>query len=361
MSAWELEAQKKRLAAIAFLEKNGESVSTGKSGNVLVKQKETHTDNTLALLLNRKASNTKAEDDKKREQEAKLAVIKQQEDARRAKYVEEVAKSLPPNWETVVDNATKKCYYWNHITNETKWERPVAGEESSSSSSSTDMGGNSSGSSSSSSSSSSSTTAAISIHDTTATTTAELPADWEEKIHPATAQTYYIHKITGEKSFAFPGSELAIAAANRPKSSLLSMLGKRTASGPVASGPQMNKATKPRQIDPLDPGGSRNDKGRIGTMADSTATGPLWQQRPYPAPGTVLRTQPPGGSGGGGGYGPGRGGTSFHSGGRGGNSGGGGRGFGGRSSQGRGSSSGGGGQYGRAAKPAGVTGHYGPT
>ena len=120
------------------------------------------------------------------------------------------------------------------------------------------------------------------------------------------------------------------------------------------------QTTKQRQIDPLDPGGSgsHRDKGRIGTMADSTATGPLWQQRPYPAPGAILR-------GGGGPSGGGRGGSSFQSGGRGGGRGGGGgggeRGFGGRSSQGRGSSSGGGGQYGRAAKPAGVSGHYGPT
>lgn len=26
-------------------------------------------------------------------------------------------------------------------------------------------------------------------------------------------------------------------------------------------------------------------------MADSTASGPLWQQRPYPAPGTIMRSK----------------------------------------------------------------------
>ena len=26
-------------------------------------------------------------------------------------------------------------------------------------------------------------------------------------------------------------------------------------------------------------------------MADSTASGPLWQQRPYPAPGTIMRAK----------------------------------------------------------------------
>ena len=32
-------------------------------------------------------------------------------------------------------------------------------------------------------------------------------------------------------------------------------------------------------------------------MADSTASGPLWQQRPYPAPGTILRAKEITGSG----------------------------------------------------------------
>ena len=29
--------------------------------------------------------------------------------------------------------------------------------------------------------------------------------------------------------------------------------------------------------------------GKDGKMADSTASGPLWQQRPYPAPGMALK------------------------------------------------------------------------
>ena len=36
-----------------------------------------------------------------------------------------------------------------------------------------------------------------------------------------------------------------------------------------------------------------NKRGGRGTdkMADSTASGPLWQQRPYPAPGTIMRAK----------------------------------------------------------------------
>ena len=38
--------------------------------------------------------------------------------------------------------------------------------------------------------------------------------------------------------------------------------------------------------------------GEDGKMADSTASGPLWQQRPYPAPGAALKNKPKGQSSG---------------------------------------------------------------
>ncbi len=50
---------------------------------------------------------------------------------------------------------------------------------------------------------------------------------------------------------------------------------------------------KSRKIDPMDPLGEEGGKNSMGIngerMADSTASGPLFQQRPYPAPGSVLR------------------------------------------------------------------------
>lgn len=53
---------------------------------------------------------------------------------------------------------------------------------------------------------------------------------------------------------------------------------------------------KHNKIDPMDPTGSEGGKGQPKfdpntgeRMADSTASGPLFQQRPYPAPGSVLR------------------------------------------------------------------------
>ncbi|CAN0565931.1 unnamed protein product, partial [Ectocarpus sp. 12 AP-2014] len=48
------------------------------------------------------------------------------------------------------------------------------------------------------------------------------------------------------------------------------------------------------EIDPLDPTGKTGGKWSDGLrMADSTASGPLWQQRPYPAPGKILRGRTP--------------------------------------------------------------------
>jgi len=54
---------------------------------------------------------------------------------------------------------------------------------------------------------------------------------------------------------------------------------------------------KRNKVDPMDPTGAlAGAKGQnLGPngekMADSTASGPLFQQRPYPAPGSILRGQ----------------------------------------------------------------------
>lgn len=54
---------------------------------------------------------------------------------------------------------------------------------------------------------------------------------------------------------------------------------------------------KRNKVDPMDPTGAEagakvRSLGPNGEkMADSTASGPLFQQRPYPAPGSVLRGQ----------------------------------------------------------------------
>ena len=54
---------------------------------------------------------------------------------------------------------------------------------------------------------------------------------------------------------------------------------------------------KSHKIDPMDPTGQDSTKAKWNAgsgnpgerMADSTAGGPLWQQRPLPAPGAVLK------------------------------------------------------------------------
>lgn len=54
---------------------------------------------------------------------------------------------------------------------------------------------------------------------------------------------------------------------------------------------------KRNKVDPMDPTGAEAGAKVLSVgpngerMADSTASGPLFQQRPYPAPGSVLRGQ----------------------------------------------------------------------
>ena len=63
--------------------------------------------------------------------------------------------------------------------------------------------------------------------------------------------------------------------------------------------PERRRAPQSDELDPMDPSAySDTPKGTWGTglntggkHADSTATGPLFQQRPYPSPGAVLRSQ----------------------------------------------------------------------
>ena len=69
--------------------------------------------------------------------------------------------------------------------------------------------------------------------------------------------------------------------------------GKRGGKGGKGGGSKFDWQ-KSSGIDPMDPLGEEAGKNSAGMaeggrMADSTASGPLFQQRPYPAPGSILR------------------------------------------------------------------------
>merc|ERR1719409_2635450 len=119
---------------------------------------------------------------------------------------------------------------------------------------------------------------------------------WSSRVHPSSNQVYYVKDATGERRWEPPTSanDAGDGATRRPEGPK-----PRPQPHPALAAAQKKKRDK-SQIDPLDPlglsGGRYSDglhhKGE--RMADSTASGPLWQQRPYPAPGSVLKMRGPG-------------------------------------------------------------------
>ena len=148
-----------------------------------------------------------------------------------------------------------------------------------------------------------------------------LPKGWKKTKHPASGQFYYLNEITKVKRWTRPEEENDISdIANRKTNDKNdndhnndTTTTKRTDKNQKClnvnnksniihnndhgRNHDKSKKRKERDIDPLDPTNGRGEKkGGANTtgdiMADSTATGSLFQQRPYPAPGSILRVKP---------------------------------------------------------------------
>eukprot|EP01039_Chlorochromonas_danica_P000574 gene573-618_t len=247
-------AMLKRQAALQHLETQGQKVSVG--GKMMGCLIEKPVDNTLQLVMRQNALQS-IEQSKRAENDAKRAIVQQQAQFRSDQQSKEESKPLPKDWQEVEDPSNHKVYYWNTVTNETTWTRPVESEDSS------------------------------------FANTNDLPPGWEERKHPATGQLYYLHTSTGQTIHSKPSSSSSITQREDSKTATTSTkVG--VVSTPATSLPSSNDNTKKRKIvevDPLDPSGGQRGPGRAldGKMADSTASGPLWQQRPYPAPSQVLK------------------------------------------------------------------------
>lgn len=273
----ELEANKKRTEALKFLSKHGISLDSkpqlqGSSSTVLELDKKPSGDNTLYLMRQEAVA-------KKRniiETQAKQALLAQQRELRTSATIENKSQPLKEGWESVLDPSSGQTYYWNKLTNETTWIRPSSSEPSQ--------------------------VLEPVIHATQPNQS--LPNGWEERIHAATKQVYYYHPATGKSSHTMPTSG---CETSDPKSNNSSNIPVKEAAEknfhPSLSTIHRSEKTfetysKKRKfdLDMLDPTNDSHSKQGYAhhtqeKMADSTASGPLWQQRPYPAPSQVLKNK----------------------------------------------------------------------
>ncbi|XP_048236229.1 polyglutamine-binding protein 1 isoform X2 [Ricinus communis] len=211
----------------------------------------------------------------------------------------EVGK-LPPGWVEAKDPATGVSYYYNESIGKSQWERPI---ESS-----------------------------LITH---IPSLLPLLGDWVESVDETTGYKYYYNTKTHVSQWEHPDSSQFVASQKQSNSTdsgnylawdgQSSELKKCMGCGGWGAGlvqawgycnhctrfnwkPSMGKGnikdgrkrayTEDDELDPMDPS-SYSDAPRGGWVvglkgvqpraADTTATGPLFQQRPYPSPGAVLR------------------------------------------------------------------------
>jgi len=301
-----------------------------------------HKDNTLQILRERELSKQRKEKEAQSEAALKAKLMKQQEDFRKEKAgggakakVEEGGGGggkkkieeetpLPPGWEAVPDPAgSGDAYYWHATSNATTWERPKAtaakgvtvAPTAMMSSSSSSLCSNSLGGS----KVASTTTAAAAVAGggggagggCVSVSVSDLPPGWKEVKHAATGQVCYVHETSNLKRWTKPtaADDLSSDIQQTRQAHADAARQQQQQQQQQRGGKIKKRGREGEEVDPMDPtggkggGGWTQGLGGDDRMADSTAGGSLWQQRPLPAPGAVLRKQGGGGGGGRGGGG----------------------------------------------------------
>eukprot|EP01031_Cornospumella_fuschlensis_P039493 gene39493-48083_t len=187
MALKELEAQKFRKAALKHLESQGQRVSVNGTmmGSVVEKQQ---IDNTLQLLVRQSASEKKKQEEnlEKRGLSSNRMSTASEKNSSNSSTTSGATRDpassneLPENWKAIVDQGSGKTYYWNTVTNETSWERPALAAAAPASQ------------------------LASAPTSSASKSFSALPEGWEERIHPATKQTYYFNTITKQTSHTLP-------------------------------------------------------------------------------------------------------------------------------------------------------------
>ena len=227
----ELEAQKKRADALKHLQQQGQSVVINNGVHKVPPVVNTRADNTLELLFKQKIASSKSTTVTDSEKNAKAAILKQQ-DSFISSVKPNIDGPLPEEWKEVVDKQSGKSYYWNLVTNETSWERPIVKNIAGSGSSSL-------------------STAAVSATQTET----DLPHPWVKKVHPATQQAYYFNPETKKSLSEHPlkaSSTLSSSSTALPDDNKKRSLSETSAAEATA---KMKGRALPADIDPLDPTG----------------------------------------------------------------------------------------------------------
>ena len=134
---------------------------------------------------------------------------------------------LPKGWKKVLDESTKRFYYWNIETNDVSWTLPKAklsarAKSSSSSASVASLGKTKNGHNKKGEKPSASSTVSLKENGSSTATPPSLPANWEAVLDSNTGRHYYWNRKTGETTWhkpkPMPPKESPKTKKARPKS-----------------------------------------------------------------------------------------------------------------------------------------------